>query len=233
MRALDGELAGTRKIPRTEINAGNTGGQDIKSYSPLGDSCPIALGRNLLFWRLEQNRHVLELFDPWTQKSVWPRREFSFHAQYSILGNELIGILEPKGEFVLLNLADGRPIADVDLKAAAVSSRANADGMGKSIPGIGTRFVPGSERSPVASVAALRHSFETDFKRSHICHRPERETSLARAGRNQGSAVFDKPAAGPARSVVCMPEIRAKTKFTQPRFVIRTGYRQTIRPDDL
>ncbi len=117
LRALDGEQAGTRKIPRTEISVGNPGGQMTKSYSPLGDTCPIALGRNLLFWRLEENRHVLELFDPWTQKPVWPRREFSFHAQYSILGNELIGILEPKGEFVLLNLPDGRPIAELNLKA--------------------------------------------------------------------------------------------------------------------
>ncbi|MGA2799389.1 MAG: hypothetical protein ABSE63_17540, partial [Thermoguttaceae bacterium] len=91
--------------------------QVTKSYSPLSDSCPIALGRNLLFWRLEQNRRVLELFDPWTQKSLWPSREFSFHAQFSILGNELIGILEPKGDFVLLNMADGRPIADLNLKA--------------------------------------------------------------------------------------------------------------------
>ncbi len=117
LRALDGEAAGTRKIPRTEISVGNSGGQVTKSYSPLGDTCPIALGRNLLFWRLEHNRRILEVFDPWTQKSVWPSREFSVHAQYSILGNELIGILEPKGEFVLLNLADGRPIAELNLKA--------------------------------------------------------------------------------------------------------------------
>jgi outer membrane protein assembly factor BamB/DNA-binding SARP family transcriptional activator len=117
LRSLDGEQAGTRKIPRTEISVGNPGGQVTKSYSPLSDFCPIALGRNLVFWRLEQNRRILEVFDPWTQKSVWPSREFSFHAQYSILGNELIGVLEPKGEFVLLNLADGRPIAELNLKA--------------------------------------------------------------------------------------------------------------------
>jgi outer membrane protein assembly factor BamB len=116
LRALDGEPAGTRKITRREINVGNPGGQIVKSYAPLGDSCLITLGRNLLFWRLEQNHRILELFDPWTQEPVWPRREFSFHAQYSILGNELIGVLEPDGKFVLLNLADGRTIAEINLK---------------------------------------------------------------------------------------------------------------------
>jgi hypothetical protein len=116
LRALDGEPAGTRKIPRREIDVGNPGGQIVKSYAPLGDSCPFTLGRNLLFWRLEQNHRILELFDPWTQKPVWPRREFSFHAQYSILGNELIGVLEPDGKFVMLNLADGRTVAEINLK---------------------------------------------------------------------------------------------------------------------
>jgi outer membrane protein assembly factor BamB/tetratricopeptide (TPR) repeat protein len=117
LRALNGEsVVGTRKIPRTEIVAGNTLAQSQRGYSPLSDSCPMILGRNLLFWRLEQNHRVLELFDPWTQQAVWPRREFSFHAQYAILGNEAIGVLEPKGSFVLLNLADGRPIAELDLK---------------------------------------------------------------------------------------------------------------------
>ena len=117
LRALNGEsVVGTRKIPRTEVITSNTPTQSQKSYSPLSDSCPMILGRNLLFWRLEQNHRVLELFDPWTQQAVWLRREFSFHAQYSILGNEAIGVLEPKGSFVLLNLADGRPIAELDLK---------------------------------------------------------------------------------------------------------------------
>ena len=202
-----------------------------KSYSPLSDSCPIALGRNLLFWRLEQNRRILEVFDPWTQKAVWPRREFSFHAQYSILGNELIGVLEPKGEFVLLNLADGRANRRIKSESPALSCRANADRVGKSIPGIGSRFVSESKHSADTPIAAVR--LETGFKRSLICHRPERKTRLAGAGRDQGSAALDKPTAGPAHTVVCMPEIRAKTEFTRPPFINRTGHRQTIRPGGL
>lgn len=117
LRALDGETAGTRKIGfRKEITYGYAGGQTVKGYTPLNESCPLILGRNLLFWRSEENRRVLELFDPWTQKSVWPSRQFSNRAQYSILGNELIGVMEPTGEFVLLNLADGRAIAELKLK---------------------------------------------------------------------------------------------------------------------
>ncbi len=94
---------------------GDFNGQVSNVYVPLSDSCPITLGRNLLFWRAEKNRRVLELFDPWTQKPVWPRREFSSAAHHCLVGGEMIGILEPGGEFVLLNLADGRVIAQVKL----------------------------------------------------------------------------------------------------------------------
>ena len=117
LRALDGELVGARKIPRAEIhNMEHPDGQ-VNAYAPLSESCPITIGRNLLFWRLEKNRRILEMFDPWTQKSVWPRREFSPRAQYCLLENEAIGVLEPDGEFVLLNLADGRIIVRATLKA--------------------------------------------------------------------------------------------------------------------
>jgi len=115
LRALDGELLGTRKIPRAEAHMEHPGGQ-VKTYAALNESCPITMGRNLLFWRVEKNRRVLELFDPWTQKSLWPPREFSLAAQYCLVRNEIIGILEPDGKFVLLNLADGRVITEVKLK---------------------------------------------------------------------------------------------------------------------
>ena len=232
LRSLDGEQAGTRRIHRPESLTAIAGGQPVKSYPPLSDSCPIALGRNLLFWRLEQNRRILEVFDPWTQKSVWPRREFSFHAQYSILGNELIGILEPKGEFVLLNLADGRPIAELNLKAQPYLAELTL------IASDNQYLVLAHDSYQDPNAPQLRPSqpfgtLETGFKRSFICHRPERKTCLAGAGRDQGSATLDKPTAGSAHPFVCMPEIRAKTKFTRPPFISRTGYRQTIRPDGL
>ena len=116
LRAMDGELIGSRKISRPEVRIEHLGGPK-KSFAALSESCPMIIGRNLLFWRLENERRIMELFDPWTQKSVWPRREFSAAAQYCLVGNELIGVLEPGGEFVLLNLTDGREIANVKLQA--------------------------------------------------------------------------------------------------------------------
>jgi outer membrane protein assembly factor BamB len=119
LRALNGETLGTRKIPRVETHTAYRGRDPVKTYSPLNETCPLISGRNLLFWRVENNRRVLEMFDPWAQKSVWPKCDYSIGAQYSLLQNELIGIMEPGGDFTnftLLNLADGRSIAQVKLK---------------------------------------------------------------------------------------------------------------------
>lgn len=94
----------------------NAGGR-ITTYAPLSEACLTTLGRDLIFWRLENNRRVLEVFDPWTQHPVWTARKFDIAAQQCLLGNEAIGILEPSGQFTLLSLLDGRTLAEAKLKA--------------------------------------------------------------------------------------------------------------------
>jgi outer membrane protein assembly factor BamB len=118
LRALDGELLGTRKIPCSAGSGERPAGQS-DSYAPLSESCISTLGRKLLFWKLESRRRVLELFDPWTQKSVWPPRNFDAESQYCLVGSDAIAVLQPDGELLLLNLLDGRVIAQAKLQAEA------------------------------------------------------------------------------------------------------------------
>ncbi|HEY4759859.1 MAG TPA: PQQ-binding-like beta-propeller repeat protein [Thermoguttaceae bacterium] len=116
LRALDGELLGTRKIPRNKVHIDRSDGQ-VVNYAPLNEICPATIGRNMMLWRTENNKRVLEVYDPWTQKSAWEPRKFAIDAQYCLVGSEAIGVMQPSGQFVLLNLPDGRTLAEVKLKA--------------------------------------------------------------------------------------------------------------------
>ena len=82
----------------------------------MTDDCLAAFGRNLLFWRQKGDRRILELFDVWQQKSLWPVRSFSAKAQYDIVNREVLGILEPNGKFTLIGLPDGRTLAETQLE---------------------------------------------------------------------------------------------------------------------
>ena len=75
-------------------------------------------GRYVLTWQQggDNNGRVLALFDPWQQKAVWPSRTFASGACVSVVGSEAVGVLEPGGHFVLVALADGRTIADLQLE---------------------------------------------------------------------------------------------------------------------
>jgi outer membrane protein assembly factor BamB/tetratricopeptide (TPR) repeat protein len=116
-RALDGELLGQRKVPRftteTQILPDGTTRAGPRSS---GQACIATFGRQLLVWNVTDNEAVLELFDPWQQRQVWPPREFSAGAKSEMVGQEAIGVLEPGGRFVLIGLPDGRTIADVELQ---------------------------------------------------------------------------------------------------------------------
>jgi hypothetical protein len=123
-RAIDGQLLGTRKVPRPKfagnvnyVNYGVYGLYQFGGTSALSNSGIDFLGRYALTWQqgVDNNGRVLGLFDPWQQKAVWPLRTFASGACVSVVNNEAVGVLEPGGHFVLVALADGRTIADLQL----------------------------------------------------------------------------------------------------------------------
>ena len=129
LRAEDGKLLGNRKVPNVNYDYQrsfdqrciNDGGNGDESSQPLGDVCLAKLGRKLLTWRRayaeNQNKARLDLFDPWTQQTVWPTRRFAADARVSLVGKEAVGVMEPDGHFVLVELPSGRAIADLKLEA--------------------------------------------------------------------------------------------------------------------
>ena len=118
-RAIDGQLLGIRKVPRPK-SAENIfyDGSDRGGYSVLSNAGIDFIGRYTLTWEQGKNNNsrVLALFDPWQQRAVWPSRTFASGACVSVVGSEAVGVLEPSGHFVLVALADGRTIADLQLE---------------------------------------------------------------------------------------------------------------------
>ncbi|MEA1950389.1 MAG: PQQ-binding-like beta-propeller repeat protein, partial [Planctomycetota bacterium] len=64
------------------------------------------IGRNVLVWRVESNRRILELVDPWGGRALWGPYDFEASAKYSLVGNESLGVMEQNGRFTMLSLLD-------------------------------------------------------------------------------------------------------------------------------
>jgi hypothetical protein len=116
LRAADGELLGTRKVPRLRGRQTLPNGEEKTVFTHLEDSYLAALGRRLLLWWPEGDNRVLTLVDPLEGRDVWPGRKFSAAARACVVGEKAVGVLEPDGRFVLLDLPDGRTIAEVQLQ---------------------------------------------------------------------------------------------------------------------
>jgi tetratricopeptide (TPR) repeat protein len=104
LRASNGELAGTRKMPPI-------------ADKRASDSCLAILGRKILLWQPQRGRRVLSLFDPLEGRQDWPERKFAAGARVRLVGEKAVGVMEPGGRFVLVSLPDGRTIADLKLDA--------------------------------------------------------------------------------------------------------------------
>lgn len=116
LRAADGEILGTRKVPRIPGRQTHPNGEEKTIFAHLEDSCLAALGRNLLLWWQDEDKRTLTLVDPLEERDLWPGRQFSNNARTSVVGEEAVGVMEPNGHFVLIGLPDGRTVADVQLE---------------------------------------------------------------------------------------------------------------------
>ena len=119
LRAEDGRESGERKLPRRTIRRGMPNGKIIETFTPLNNCAIATVGRKLLLWWQEGNQRELALADPLEQRDEWPRRKFSNRAQACVIENEVVGVVEPDGRFVLISMHDGKTLADVKLKFEA------------------------------------------------------------------------------------------------------------------
>ena len=95
LRAADGMKLGTRPVPGVRL---------------------ATFGRLVASWRVERSEAVLELIDPWSGAPVWPPRKFPADAKIYPFENdkEVVGVLDSRGHFTLVRLADGRTLIDSD-----------------------------------------------------------------------------------------------------------------------
>lgn len=117
LRAADGAIVGTRKTPRQSSQQTLASGERKTIYSRLDEFCLATIGRQLVLWWPEDGKRTLALIDPFEGRDVWSGRTFSAASHTSVVDNRTIGVMEPDGRFVLIDLRDGRTIADVKLEA--------------------------------------------------------------------------------------------------------------------
>ncbi len=96
LRAATGELLGTRQVVPFNRRV-------------------ATLGRSLLSWEQKERECVLEMRDMWADAPVWSRT-LALGSKVAVTSDDFVGALEPGGHFVLLSLADGKPIVDEKLE---------------------------------------------------------------------------------------------------------------------
>lgn len=97
VRALDGQLLGTRQIPPASERWTN-------------------IGRNLLTSREgNQGKLIVALYDPLAERELWSR-QFSTDSRGAVVDDDSLAMMQSDGKFVMLALADGRPLVDQTLE---------------------------------------------------------------------------------------------------------------------
>lgn len=100
LRPLDGHLVGRRQVPASGARM-------------------TSLGRQLLLWKAGGNTSAIELFDPWSGKTVW-QRKFARAAnegppKATLIGQEAVAVVEASGRFSLFDLPSGRTLIDAPI----------------------------------------------------------------------------------------------------------------------
>jgi len=108
LRAVDGQLLGTRKIPRQKYHQGMPDGKVREVYSRLENNCLTTVGRKLLLFTAEGANQVLKLLDPLDGREVWSYKKPAPSARAALVKNDdAVAVMEPGGRLAILNLADG------------------------------------------------------------------------------------------------------------------------------
>ena len=106
LRASNGELVGTRKMPPI-------------ADKRAGDSCLAIVGQKDFAVADAERRLRVELVRPAGGPQLWPERKFAAGALARLIDEKAVGVMEPGGRFALYSLPDGRTIAELKLEAEA------------------------------------------------------------------------------------------------------------------
>jgi outer membrane protein assembly factor BamB len=97
LRASTGELLGTRRI------------------APIEDRM-VTLGQKMLTWQPVEGQQSLEMRDLAADQVSWSFR-FAAGSKAALVAQEVVGVLQPDGEFSLIRLADGQRLTQEKLIA--------------------------------------------------------------------------------------------------------------------
>ncbi len=95
LRTADGREIGRRETPPVEDR--------LETF-----------GRRILTWTTEDEQHVLAMFDPWEQRTLW-RRKFSGNSRLWRPSPGEISVVDPQGRFLTLALPEGKPLIDAKI----------------------------------------------------------------------------------------------------------------------
>ncbi len=96
LRASTGELLGTRSLP------------------PL-ESRMTTIGRQVLCWMPQGGKNVIEMRDVWQDEVVWSY-SFAAGSKADVVSQDVVGVMQPDGEFSLVRLADGERFVQENLR---------------------------------------------------------------------------------------------------------------------
>lgn len=74
----------------------------------------LTLGRKLLSWHMDAGQHKFKMTDVWEQTPLW-EHQFAGNSKAYQVDSELLGVVDPKGRFVAIDLADGKQLIDCEI----------------------------------------------------------------------------------------------------------------------
>lgn len=216
LRAVDGKKLGTR---------------------PVRSVRPATLGRLVASWEVKSTESVLEMIDPLTGARGWPPRKFAPDAKIYPFENdkEVVGVLDPRGHFTLIRLADGHALVDAEVErggpAMDVHLFRSPEQTLVVLSGLGRTSTSGRHYYGLQGVPGVQISRAKIYAFDPAGKPLWREPVTVQ----DQYLVLHQPRRFPALIFACGVQDRSPTRTTQPQTAIlavdkRTG--QVVRPKD-
>ena len=73
------------------------------------------VGRQVLAWESHGAEHRMEMRDAWRGEALWTHK-FAANSKAAIISQDVVGVLQPDGQFILVSLADGKLLTKEQLE---------------------------------------------------------------------------------------------------------------------